>query len=559
MPTYQNKIKTIANEFIKTVSILDDEAGYETSDVFQASDIIKAFADKGKLCSVYKVKPEDRYIADAYNLSKVSDVTIVDWIIKGERSEVAELVLGLDNEDDEADSGGNMVNSETRFKGFIVKGIIRKYITDSEANYPKLLIIYTSEPNPRSIVEEIKEEFSELRAFDGSSLVYKGLRVVVLRKSTNDTEPYETVEPMQEAASGSEQVVENSDDDSDASVAEVINQTSTDLAVSIEDLPDRICDEFSKLTGGLVETLVIQALAGIRNNAFKILGSFDKKVDAAYLAHKTILPTPEDAHELLAEIIGSEIKSAIPHCSDEYLDILISHFVKEHLIKKSGSISVNNQSYSIEELCSLINKGALKKQGQDVKLASKENKKTKIKVGNDIVELFRSSSYTTRESHLEFAGLASNKRNYENKKTHFISLGIMIQNIRTKELFVCIHPKCDCVRLNPNSEHNIIFVKLEESLKEHELGEIVILDKNYTIDYKTSKIFQLKFKADRSGLIKSKEAGEFIVIKSKSGRERYKYIGHLKNDFAQDIANKVASIICRVGRNPSEWLRIQSK
>ena len=77
--------------------------------------------------------------------------------------------------------------------------------------------------------------------------------------------------------------------------------------VSEEDLPERLIEDFARMTQGLLPGIALVALTAVRENAHRVLGTFEGKLDAAFLTHRACLPIPDDSEQHIVTQIASEL------------------------------------------------------------------------------------------------------------------------------------------------------------------------------------------------------------------------------------------------------------
>ncbi len=77
--------------------------------------------------------------------------------------------------------------------------------------------------------------------------------------------------------------------------------------VSEEDLADRLIGDFAGMVEGLLPSLVLTALAAVRDNVYRVLERFGPDLDPAFLAHRACLPLPPESEEHIVEQIAREL------------------------------------------------------------------------------------------------------------------------------------------------------------------------------------------------------------------------------------------------------------
>lgn len=80
------------------------------------------------------------------------------------------------------------------------------------------------------------------------------------------------------------------------------------------------------MTSGLLSNFAMESLAEIRRNFHHILTLFSKELDAAYLAHQTLLLNSFDANELLVQLLSDTFSSIIRYRS-------LNQFLNEEKVK----------------------------------------------------------------------------------------------------------------------------------------------------------------------------------------------------------------------------------
>ncbi|WP_234920762.1 response regulator receiver domain, partial [Vibrio anguillarum] len=71
--------------------------------------------------------------------------------------------------------------------------------------------------------------------------------------------------------------------------------TAGERIISEQELPHAALIEFSTLVDGLVPTFAVKSASEIKRNIGRLTSKFSKTIDAAYLSHRSLLPSPEDA------------------------------------------------------------------------------------------------------------------------------------------------------------------------------------------------------------------------------------------------------------------------
>ncbi|MBF4364875.1 hypothetical protein EAY40_22090, partial [Vibrio anguillarum] len=87
--------------------------------------------------------------------------------------------------------------------------------------------------------------------------------------------------------------------------------TAGERIISEQELPHAALIEFSTLVDGLVPTFAVKSASEIKRNIGRLTSKFSKTIDAAYLSHRSLLPSPEDAELFMLEIFVSHLRSLL--------------------------------------------------------------------------------------------------------------------------------------------------------------------------------------------------------------------------------------------------------
>ncbi|WP_455666764.1 response regulator receiver domain [Phocaeicola sp.] len=534
----------ITKEFIQTITVIDDKAGFETNSEFDAAQIIKIFAEHEKICSVYKFS-EKEDVAKIVRVSQKSDVTILDWRLNIKplygKLEIQDLKDENENELEEDDSANN--------RGYYALEILKKVISDLN-NKLKLFIIYTDEQDFKDISNKIENTLSEVgvstKREEAYSLICNSCKVTICGKETLKNNQH-----LQEIK---------------------------ERAFSYDELCNFVIyDEFTRFTHGVVAGLFLKSIAALRTNTFSLLETFNRDIDPAFLTHKALLPNPDDAHEQILELIGSEIKSIINGTIDVnilhllingYIDTLNETFLNLHELKPHNCTS-NQKPYhfSREEFKSVFTNGVREytSTNKTIKKSSDELPRVLIK-STDSSFTEEQVKKMANDSNKKFAKLTTIKKKYIGcKNIPFLELGVILKTKSIggeEEYWICIQPKCDSIRIdhteNVSMGRRFLFLKL--FIQETE-------DKGHIIS-DTDSLLQIKFKITESKQFIFKPANGHSVIYGLGYENhwyfldtfglRFDYVCELKNDFAQSIAHDFGEQLSRVAINHSEWLRLKT-
>lgn len=531
--------KTIANDFLQSVVFIDDRAFFNeivtNEHEFNAVQISRAFANSLKVCAVYR--PET--LEDIDNLSllaKKADVTVLDWRID------------LVNEDTE-DENGEEDAEEIDPRGPHTLKIIREILSDplTGKGSLKLILIYTGETDLPGITDAIHENLQNQNiehVQKGDCTVFtENIRILVLAKQA-----------------GEGQFKHN---------PELKNKI-----VSYEDLPDFILTQFTDMTSGLLTNFILQSLTAIRDNTFRLIKLYEKELDASFLAHRLLLPNPEDAKEQLIEMLTHSIEALLHY--NKTGEAASFDRINEWITTRSFTnqiISISNKNLTVDtafvrawaengfvEAC----KSRWEDQGYG-ELTEKQVEKFEKKEK----ELHKEGSTHLREAHeaedidSKFSILTHHKSNLKQPSSApRLTLGTLIKQVllddvegQVERYYLCIQARCDSVRVD--ALRKFLFLPLEKVggnskfhfvVEENEFTKLRIIKEAFEL-----RTIKFNPNAEHQVVLASEADGKYC-FESNHG-ERYQWLADLKEAHAQREVNNFAAKISRVGLDESEWLR----
>ena len=547
MSEFENEVLSITKNFIQTISIIDDKVNFTNSDEsFNVNTVVRKFADDGKICTVHNFLDKsdiERFV----KVSQNSDITILDW--KMNLSQMAIDMSDGNNEDDEDDE-----DDEEGSKGHNTIEILKQIISYQQNRF-KLFVIYTDETEFTRIINEIFQNLSDI-CLDPCiespfSLTCNSNKIIVLGK-----------EAVKKKVTLMKELFER--------------------CYNYEELPYAIYKEYSIITKGVVSSIFLKSITSLRDNTYCLLSAFHNNLDSAFISHKSVLPEPDNAHEHILNLIGSEVKSIIcENVSNELINSIIEKYIDslEHL---TANFEIKEEIREEYEIPLILGKEHIKDvQANNILNSSLLSGKAlkdqaKIQINreciNELPKLIVKGKYKVKsksdinsevkQANIEFAKLTTIKNHYGTQNNSILTLGVIVESLNEKiekEYYVCIQPKCDSVRIS-ESENQIgrrfIFLQLQKTKAK---GEIIVSDKLcFNVIYKTANLKSFVFKAENglSSIISNSTDSELCYIDING--KKFKYICELKNDFSQSIVNNYAAQLSRVGMNHSEWLRLNN-
>lgn len=533
-----NTSKTIANDFLQSVVFIDDQAFVTEKEAndheFNAVDITRAFANSQKVCAVYRPETTED-IENLALLSKKADVTVLDWRIEIREENVAE-----ENGEEDAE--------EIDPRGPHTLKIIREILSDplTGKGSLKLILIYTGETDLPGITDAIYEKLQEQDIENvqrGDCTVFtENIRILVLAKEAEE--------------------------DQFKHIPELKNKI-----VPYKDLPDYILTQFTEMTSGLLTNFVLHSLTAIRANTFRLIKLYKKKLDPSFLAHRLLLPNPEDSKEQLIEVLSHSIQALLNYNQtaetasisnlEQWVDQ--SEFNKSIEIGNDKKLTIDNtfikewiNSTFIDACRNQWIANGLGKAGQtpDKKFRSVEK------------ELYKSlTAYMVDDGanliDSEFSILTHHKSNLKQPSSApRLTLGTLIKQ-ETQDggeglearYYLCIQARCDSVRVN--DLRKFLFLPLEK-VEGNSKFHFVVEENEFTklrIRKEAFELRTIKFNPNAEHQVVLASEAEGIYYFESNHGERFQWLADLKEAHAQREVNNFAAKISRVGLDESEWLR----
>lgn len=468
-----------------------------------------AFARAGLICGF--LKPGNDGTDEARQLvvksARRADIMVLDWSINRDEgtttSEIVEQILSADD-----------VEEERRLR---------------------LIAIYTSRLETDAILDRLQEVVDPF--FGGSpvdrkqfSLAKGPLRIEVYAKNT----------------------------------AHVVNTAVQDRAVSEDDLPSRLIDDFADMNAGLVPSVALAGLAAIRANTHRVLAVLNATLDPAYVAQRLLIPDQPEAGEQLVGLVASELRAIMDDrdVSHEAGAEAIQEWLRWRIASGASLGIVDGNNREEEDLATLLKYGlaaAARDQRQEIKDIRDQRDLTPGKEIDGTANLFAEDAAT--------AGLANDRlamrlslRSHYTRPARVLQLGTLVKD-STGTYLLCVQPVCDSVRLT-EPEREFIFMPTEHVDKKF---DIVVNDPEAD-DRRTLRVIprpymirKIAFAAtDTLRCVQAAEADGLHQFTDTDGA-KYVWIARLEEGYAQRVAHHLGTELSRVGLSESEWLRRKAK
>ena len=209
------------------------------------------------------------------------------------------------------------------------------------------------------------------------------------------------------------------------------------FTVKESDLADKLINEFVAMNTGILPSYALYGLAAIRSNSKRILDRFHGDLDGAFLLHRELVSTSEEAFDQLPELLAEEIRAVV---EDERLTTGAAKKIA------AAALKCNHVTKKDNDLVTLVQNGTNPK-----KIANKLNEVGMVPVG-----------------HLRLAALFSSRTQYSSASRK-LSFGTVVRyrakHSKTKktpwQYAVCLVPICDSLRLKPKQPAQFPFWTIE--------------------------------------------------------------------------------------------------
>ena len=512
------------------------------AEVLPIKALNEAFAQHGIVCGFLSPSANgtDRaaIVERVVKSAKRADIVILDWKMElGERtgSTALEIIDNILRSDD--GKRGNTFQSRGRLR---------------------LIVIYSQSIDLAAITNDIYDhlntESSEEDSFkriDEFTLIHESTRICVFRKSGGTT-------------------------------------SKDGRTYDVNTLTDKIIDEFTLLTEGLLSNVAIEALSALRQNTHKILQKFNSSLDAPYLTHRALTNPSEETQSHPIALLASEMQDVLEgnNITDSVSPSRIRLWLKslpERISPNSISVNAKLSALTVEQQLELVadavENGVHEPTNLSVTNAEWTTFINKLKSPRkDEHSAFTNlmlSDNTGADKDRAFSMLTTIRSHYTTPPP-YLNLGtiIAIRKGSTSDYYVCIQPVCDCVRLE--CARRFPFLKLElPPIPEPQKPkppkfDFIIRDGTELLELKVSyKPYEMELfsftpvadgkiiKADKvelEGQVNTKE-WVFKGIDDAGNQVECYWLADLKFAHAQRIVDNFGSHVSRVGLTESEWLR----
>ena len=397
--------------------------------------------------------------------------------------------------------------------------LLKKLLKDDDVGRLRLIAIYTGEDKLSEIGKRLKEVLAqqgwEFRSENPYvELTHGHCRIVIYAKSRTSLGP-----------------------------------DLKDREISENDVPSRLLEDFADMTQGLLPSIALTSLAAVRENAHKVLDRFSPELDPAFLAHRACLPIPDDSQQHVVNLLDSELHAIMDDATME-IDPAGFEAVEDWLestFGKDKKFRFWKKELSFDDVLHLLEEGL----DRNNSLSDKEFRflsRGFSKIDNDSENLDQQLAWMF------------NFRTVSNSLPPILQLGTALQKQDQEgksEFLLCMRPRCDSLRLQNEEAFPLL------PLIDPKQNQIQLVLKTGQSEYmrrsvctNPSKWSLPKFTPDESKkCVVAQQTCDGQFFFTSTDMEKFTWIGELKADFAQRVAQHFASGLSRIATDNSEWLR----
>ena len=318
-----------------------------------------------------------------------------------------------------------------------------------------------------------------------------------------------------------------------------------DRSVAEEALPERLVEDFSAMTEGLLPSIALTSLTAVREGAHRVLDQFCADLDPAFLAHRACLSNPDDAEQQIVDHVAEELRGLMDNAVAARSPAG-APAVEGWIRHRNGGASrfvFGDKELTLDQTVTLAKKGL-------------EPSDLPKKAFEDLSAGFADNGVDDLDERL--AWIMSFRTVY-NAPPPTLWLGSVVTEMVDDggRHLICMRPRCDCVRLK--EETSFFFLPLIEPRKAKEQLVVRLGNKfkRLGVGLDPAGWIHRRFKPSegkRAVTATKKEAHGPFVFKNTRG-QRYTWRGELKTEYTQRLAQNLAKMLSRVAVNESEWLR----
>lgn len=501
----------------------------DTSHYLDMKALGDTFLKQKIVCGVYRPDENEKMIEPTIAAASTADIVIIDWQLQGPKK------------------------GSARAKEIVAELLKRDANTGPRL---RLVAIYTGQKELRGLAAELFEhirEIAELETFrpcdaDPTVLLGPHARLIFVNKERT------------------------------------LGAIKGDRVASESNLPGLLLKEYARLARGILPATAMAAIADIRKATPHILTVFHKGLDGAYVGHRAMIPTAEDAEPFLRRIITEELDTVIETAGTA------SRFAGKSAVEKwlfdlsESGHEFKKGASSAASIAAI--KGVLDLASEDPSdyitpaVAIMKN----VFGAKGVKQIFRNfgqlfySEGADRAALLEFSRLCDLKREnctrsrFSENWVPVLSLGSVVRplfdgkgkgpgGVAPNQLLLCVQPRCDSVRIPSAEGRKFPFLLISPKEDRFQFvvrsGEEDITYVGPSVMYNTVLFEFSPLNNDEPFVISQKKGVDFVF--TDNSNNKFEWIADMKDLQAQNIAGNLGARAASVGYDEHEWLRWRMK
>lgn len=327
--------------------------------------------------------------------------------------------------------------------------------------------------------------------------------------------------------------------------------------VTIDELPDRLADEFSVLCTGLVAGATVSALTGIRQEAHRLLTALGPEMDPALLGQRLSLNQPVDVERQLEALITSEIGAII---ADRQVGSQAGIKRVNQWLAAQDSLAPGGllDGITAKERLGFLTVG-LGEDRLDMQCTETQRRKADLRrIRARATELFVVDRDSADGANRAFSERMVIRTRYS-KPDPVLRLGVVVE--RSGEYALCVQPACDSVRLTERTTFPFLRLGIRD-VDDLAAAHFLLRDPGrnqawvaLALDAKPASLMLIDFDPNDDEVVPSRKlVGQprFVATDNK----RYRWVADLKTEHAQRTVENLARQFSRVGLTDPELLRL---
>ena len=320
-------------------------------------------------------------------------------------------------------------------------------------------------------------------------------------------------------------------------------------------LPERLIEDFARLTVGLLPSIALTSLTAVRESAHIVLNTFRADLDPAFLAHRACLANPDEAEQHMVASIASELRSVMEYAVADQEPAgrtPITQWIGGRPHASEG-FEFGQHTLKLEEV---------------------------VRLATDGFGATDHARFLERNFELLSAGLGGRDGEALDERLAWIMasrtvydtppprlwLGTVIARLSRQgddgeELLICLRPRCDSVRLNGKTSFGFL------PLVDPERGQVKLVVRSkgeyrrrgVAWDASGWKVHAFNPTPDAGAVLAQRDPNSGQLAFEDAGGNKYEWRGELKAEFAQRVASAFADSLSRPAVDDSEWLRRSAK